>query len=163
MWFNGKKQPQKNFNVSWEILQDKTALNKWSNLAPPNQGSQETTTKNVGVFGTKGFGARSDNPVKQDGNLGNIIKATTTKNQLNYYATVPISTVFYHINDNNINIKIPDDAGFKYVTYANDGTNPSYNELKPFEIDIYKTIGSQKEDISNKESEQFDYKWTVLP
>lgn len=163
MWFNGKKQPQEKFNVSWEILQDKTALNKWSNLAPPNQGSQETTTENVGVFGTKGFGARSDNPVKQDGNLGNIIKATTTKNQLNYYATVPISTVFYHINDNNINIKIPDDAGFKYVIYASDGTNPSYNELKPFEIDIYKTIGSQKEDISNKESEQFDYKWTVLP
>lgn len=166
IWFNGEKQTQKNFNVSWEILQDKTALgkwSKWSNLVPINQGSQETITENVCVFGTKGFGARSDNPTKQNGNLGNIIKATTTQNQLNYYATVPISTVFYHIDNNNINIKIPDDAGFKYVIYANDGTNPSYNELKPFEIDIYKTIGNQNENISNKESEQFDYEWTVLP
>ena len=41
--------------------------------------------------------------------------------------------------------------------------NPSYNELNPFEIDIYKTIGSQKENISNKESEQFSYEWKVLP
>ena len=163
MWFNGKKQPQENFNVSWEILQDKTTLSKWSNLAPTDQGSQEAIIENKGAFRTKGFGARSNNPVKQDGNLGNIIKATTIQNQLNYYATVPISTVFYHINDNNINIKIPDDAGFKYVTYASDGTNPSYNELKPFEIDIYKTIGSQKEDISNKESEHFNYEWAVLP
>ena len=163
MWFNGKKQPQENFNVSWEILQDKTALSKWSNLTPTDQSSQEAIIENKGIFRTKGFGARSNNPVKQDGNLGNIIKATTTQNQLNYYATVPISTVFYHINDNNINIKIPEDAGFKYVTYANDGTNPSYNELKPFEIDIYKTIGNQNENISNKESEHFDYKWTVLP
>lgn len=163
MWFNGKKQPQENFNVSWEILQDKTALNKWSNLASTDQGSQEAITENKGIFRTKGFGARSNNPVKQDGNLGNIIKATTTQNQLNYYATVPISTVFYHINNNNINIKIPDDAGFKYVIYASDGTNPSYNELKPFEIDIYKTIGNQHENISNKESERFDYEWTTLP
>lgn len=163
MWFNGKKQSQENFNVSWEVLQDKTVLNKWSNLALTDQSSQAAITENKGVFSTKGFGARSSNPIKQDSNLGNIIKATITQNQLNYYATVPVSTVFYHINDNNINIKIPDDAGFKYVTYASDGTNPSYNELKPFEVDIYKTIGSQKEDISNKESEQFDYKWTALP
>lgn len=163
MWFNGEKQSQENFNVSWEILQDKTALSKWSNLTPTDQSSQEAIIENKGIFRTKGFGARSDNPVKQDGNLGNIIKATITQNQLNYYATVPISTVFYHINDDNINIKIPDDAGFKYVTYASDGTNPSYNELKPFEVDIYKTIGNQNENISNKESEHFDYKWTVLP
>ena len=163
MWFNGKKQSQENFNVSWEILQDKTALSKWSNLTPTDQSSQEAITENKGIFRTKGFGTRSDNPVKQDSNLGNIIKATTTQNQLNYYATVPISTVFYHINDDNIKIKIPDDAGFKYVIYASDGTNPSYNELKPFEIDIYKIIGNQNENISNKESEHFNYNWTVLP
>ena len=80
---------------------------------------------------------------------------------------MPISTVFYHddsyIDDMKMNIEIPDDAGFKYVTYKNDGTNPSYNELKPFEVDIYKTIGSRKENISNKKSEQFSYEWKVLP
>jgi len=30
----------------------------------------------------------------QDGNLANIIKGTTVINNLNYYATVPLSTVF---------------------------------------------------------------------
>lgn len=171
MWYNGKRT-QKNFNISWEVLQDKTALNKWSNLVLANQSNQEAIkNENKGIFGTKGFGLRSNNPNKQDSYLGNIIKATATQNELlqdlKYYATVPISTVFYHddsyIDDMKMNIEIPDDAGFKYVTYKNDGTNPSYNELKPFEVDIYKTIGSRKENISNKKSEQFSYEWKVLP
>ena len=162
MWYNGK-QTQKNFNVSWEVLQDKTALDKWSNLVLVNQSGQDAIKNKKGVFRTEGFTPLSNKHKQQDSYLGNIIKATTVQNGLNYYATVPISTVFYHINDNNINIEIPDDAGFKYVTYKNDGTNPSYNELKPFEVDIYKTIGSQKENISNKKSEQFNYEWKVLP
>lgn len=162
MWYNGKRA-QKNFNVSWEVLQDKTALNKWSNLVLANQSSQDAIKNKKGVFRTEGFTPLSNKHKQQDSYLGNIIKATTVQNGLNYYATVPISTVFYHINDNNINIEIPDNTGFKYVTYKNDGTNPSYNELKPFEVDIYKTIGSQKENISNKKSEQFSYEWKVLP
>lgn len=162
MWYNGEKQTQKNFNVSWEVLQDKTALNKWSNLVA-NQSDQDVIENKKGIFRVEGFTPLLDEHKQQDSYLGNIIKATTVQNGLNYYATVPISTVFYHIDDNNIDIEIPDDAGFKYVTYKNDGTNPSYNELKPFEIDIYKTIGSQKENISNKESEHFSYEWKVLP
>lgn len=162
MWYNGK-QTQEKPHISWEVLQDKTALNKWSNLVLVNQSDQDVIENEKGIFRTEGFTPLLDKHKQQNSYLGNIIKATATQNGLNYYATVPISTVFYHIDDNNINIEIPDDAGFKYVTYKNDGTNPSYNELKPFEIDIYKTIGSQKENISNKESEHFSYEWKVLP
>ena len=162
MWYNGKRT-QKNFDVSWEVLQDKTALEKWSNLVLANQGDQDVIKNEKGVFRTEGFTPLSEKHKQQDSYLGNIIKAIATQNGLNYYATAPIVTVFYHIDDNDINIEIPDDAGFKYVTYKNDGTNPSYNELKPFEVDIYKTIGSQKENISNKESEHFSYEWKVLP
>ena len=162
MWYNGKQIQEKPY-ISWEVLQDKTALDKWSNLVLTNQSDQDVIENGKGVFRTEGFTPLSNKHKQQDSYLGNIIKATTVQNGLNYYATVPISTVFYHIDDNNISIEIPDDAGFKYVTYKNDGTNPSYNELKPFEIDIYKTIGSQKENISNKESEHFNYEWKILP
>ena len=162
MWYNGKRT-QKNFDVSWEVLQDKTALEKWSNLVLANQGDQDVIKNEKGVFRTEGFTPLSEKHKQQDSYLGNIIKAIATQNGLNYYATAPIVTVFYHIDDNDINIEIPDDAGFKYVTYKNDGTNPSYNELKPFKVDIYKIIGSQKENISNKESEHFSYEWKVLP
>lgn len=162
MWYNGKQIQEKPY-ISWEVLQDKTALDKWSNLVLTNQSDQDVIENGKGVFRIEGFTPLSDKHKQQDSYLGNIIKATTVQNGLNYYATVPISTVFYHIDDNNIGIEIPDDAGFKYVTYKSDGTNPSYNELKPFEIDIYKTIGSQKENISNKKSELFSYEWKVLP
>ena len=54
-------------------------MNKWSNLVLANQSNQEAIkNENKGIFGTKGFGLRSNNPNKQDSYLGNIIKATAT-------------------------------------------------------------------------------------
>ena len=159
IWYNGIQQKQINPNsVSWDILINKIGSEHWSNLAEINPSSKTAIVDNTGTFEVQDMKDSG-----QDGNLANIIKGTTVINNLNYYATVPLSTVFQHFNDSTIKVEIPNNSGFKYVTYSNDGTNPSYNELNPFEVDIYKYFGSQKEDISNKESENFVYEWKILP
>ena len=159
IWYNGVQQKQINPNsVSWDILINKIGSEHWSNLAEINPSSKTAIVDNTGTFEVQDMKDSG-----QDSNLANIIKGTTVINNLNYYATVPLSTVFQHFNDSTIKVEIPNNSGFKYVTYSNDGTNPSYNELNPFEVDIYKYFGSQKEDISNKESENFVYEWKILP
>lgn len=159
IWYNGVQQKQINPNsVSWDILINKIGSGHWSNLAEIDPSSKTAIVDNTGTFEVQNMKQNG-----QDGNLANIIKGTTVINNLNYYATVPLSTVFQHFDDSTIKIEIPKNSGFRYVTYSNDGTNPSYNELNPFEVDIYKYFGNQKEDISNKESENFVYEWTILP
>lgn len=159
IWYNGVQQKQINPNsVSWDILINKIGSEHWSNLAEIDPSSKSAIVDNTGTFEIQDMKDSG-----QDGNLANIIKGTTRINNLNYYATVPLSTIFYHFDDPTIKVEIPNNSGFKYVTYSNDGTNPSYNELNPFEIDIYKYFGSQKEDISNKQSENFVYEWKILP
>lgn len=159
IWYNGVQQKQINPNsVSWDILINKIGSRHWSNLAEIDPSSKTAIVDNTGTFEVQDMKQNG-----QDGNLANIIKGTTVINNLNYYATVPLSTVFQHFDDSTIKIEIPKNSGFRYVTYSNDGTNPSYNELNPFEVDIYKYFGNQKEDISNKESENFVYEWTILP
>ena len=159
IWYNGVQQKQINPNsVSWDILINKIGSGHWSNLAEIDPSSKTAIVDNTGIFEVQDMKQNG-----QDGNLANIIKGTTVINNLNYYATVPLSTVFQHFDDSTVKIEIPKNSGFRYVTYSNDGTNPSYNELNPFEVDIYKYFGNQKEDISNKESENFVYEWTILP
>lgn len=159
IWYNGVQQKQINPNsVSWDILINKIGSGYWSNLAEIDPSSKTAIVDNTGTFEVQDMKQNG-----QDGNLTNIIKGTTVINNLNYYATVPFSTVFQHFDDSTVKIEIPKNSGFRYVTYSNDGTNPSYNELNPFEVDIYKYFGNQKEDISNKESENFVYEWTILP
>ena len=159
IWYNGVQQKQINPNsVSWDILINKIGSGHWSNLAEIDPSSKIAIVDNTGTFEVQDMKQNG-----QDGNLANIIKGTTVINNLNYYATVPLSTVFYHFDDSAIKIEVPKNSGFRYVTYSSDGTNPSYNELNPFEVDIYKYFGSQKEDISNKESENFVYEWKILP
>lgn len=159
IWYNGVQQKQINPNsVSWDILINKIGSEHWSNLAEIDPSSKSAIVDNTGTFEVQDMKQNG-----QDGNLANIIKGTTVINNLNYYATVPLSTVFQHFDDSTIKIEIPKNSGFRYVTYSNDGTNPSYNELNPFEVDIYKYFGNQKEDISNKESENFVYEWKILP
>ena len=159
IWYNGVQQKQINPNsVSWDILINKIGSGHWSNLAEIDPSSKIAIVDNTGTFEVQDMKDSG-----QDGNLANIIKGTTVINNLNYYATVPLSTVFQHFDDSTIKIEIPKNSGFRYVTYSNDGTNPSYNELNPFEVDIYKYFGNQKEDISNKESENFVYEWKILP
>lgn len=159
IWYNGVQQKQINPNsVSWDILINKIGSRHWSSLAEIDPSSKTAIVDNTGTFEVQDMKDSG-----QDGNLANIIKGTTVINNLNYYATVPLSTVFQHFDDSTIKIEIPKNSGFRYVTYSNDGTNPSYNELNPFEVDIYKYFGNQKEDISNKESENFVYEWTILP
>ena len=159
IWYNGVQQKQINPNsVSWDILINKIGSEHWSNLAEIDPSSKTAIVDNTGTFEVQDMKQNG-----QDGNLANIIKGTTVINNLNYYATVPLSTVFYHFDDSAIKIEVPKNSGFRYVTYSSDGTNPSYNELNPFEVDIYKYFGSQKEDISNKESENFVYEWKILP
>ena len=159
IWYNGVQQKQINPNsVSWDILINKIGSGHWSNLAEIDPSSKTAIVDNTGIFEVQDMKQNG-----QDGNLANIIKGTTVINNLNYYATVPLSTVFQHFDDSTVKIEIPKNSGFRYVTYSNDGTNPSYNELNPFEVDIYKYFGNQKEDISNKESENFVYEWKILP
>jgi len=75
MWYNGKQIQEKPY-ISWEVLQDKTALDKWSNLVLTNQSDQDVIENGKGVFRTEGFTPLSNKHKQQDSYLGNIIKAT---------------------------------------------------------------------------------------
>jgi len=70
-------------------LINKIGSEHWSNLAEINPSSKTAIVDNTGTFEVQDMKDSG-----QDGNLANIIKGTTVINNLNYYATVPLSTVF---------------------------------------------------------------------
>ena len=94
--------------------------------------------------------------------LSNIIEAQYS-NGYKYYADLPISSIIQRgINEYKVIIK--PNTGFRYVTYQNDGTKPSYKKGDPFEINIYKTIINDiEEEVTNYQNEGFTYEWEVIP
>lgn len=72
-----------------------------------------------------------------------------------YYAEYPICYQYIKddVNQTNYRIKVKPKTGFKYVTYASDGTRPDYDNSKPFEIIVEKHVQDKnyytKSDISD--------------
>lgn len=90
----------------------------------------------------------------------NILKCTITRTKDEekdiFYATLPIVTVT--INKENIKkistINIKNGTGYQFVQYSSGGLNPQYNDLIPFELEIY--------DNNNEITENLNYVWNTV-
>ena len=94
------------------------------------------------------------------GNPANIVKATVKYNNVDYYATLPISIV--RVVNADYDVQIPDYSGFRYVMYTTDGQAPAFDN-QPFELIISQIVEGIKNDISQFSTSEFavDYNWEV--
>ena len=90
----------------------------------------------------------------------NILKCTITRSRKEeeeetvdvFYATLPIVTVVIE-NENSI-INIKNGTGYQFVQYSSGGLNPQYNDLIPFELEVY--------DNNNDITETLKYNWKTI-
>lgn len=155
LWENGNKVPEENYTVNWEVLEN--GYCKKNNI-------QYSDKSYIGYI--NGSWVRLDNSTPQ-GTTGSkqyklwestslspslVIKATVKYNDLYYYATYPLNWITTSSSGMNYVYNIKN--GFRYVTYAADGTRPQYNNADPFEIVIKNAQGI---DITDN----FNYNWDV--
>ena len=129
---------------------------EWSMLAN-NYGKDFQDYSNFNV--DKDTGAIVFNKENHD-NPANIIKCKITYNNQEYFATMPI--ILVKVANDSYQISLEDKTGFQEVMYTANGTNPVYNEAKPFTIQVLENINSKWEDVSLLEQEySVDYDWNV--
>ena len=154
LWNNGVKT-EINGILNWKILKDNLNKDQYSMLSndfkPVIQEGSNLRDRQFNL----------EKPYIREG-LSNIIEAQYS-NGYKYYADLPISSVIQRgINEYKVVIK--PNTGFRYVTYQNDGTKPSYRKGDPFEVNIYKTIINDiEEEVTNYQNEGFTYEWEVIP
>lgn len=154
LWNNGVKT-EINGILNWKILKDNLNKDQYSMLSndfkPVIQEGSNLKDRQFNL----------EKPYIREG-LSNIIEAQYS-NGYKYYADLPISSIIQRgINEYKVVIK--PNTGFRYVTYQNDGTKPSYRKGDPFEVNIYKTIINDiEEEVTNYKNEEFTYEWEVLP
>lgn len=154
LWNNGVKT-EINGILNWKILKDNLNKDQYSMLSndfkPVIQEGSNLKDRQFNL----------EKPYIREG-LSNIIEAQYS-NGYKYYADLPISSVIQRgINEYKVVIK--PNTGFRYVTYQNDGTKPSYKKGDPFEVNIYKTIINDiEEEVTNYQNEEFTYEWEILP
>ena len=154
LWNNGVKT-EINGILNWKILKDNLNKDQYSMLSndfkPVIQEGSNLKDRQFNL----------EKPYIREG-LSNIIEAQYS-NGYKYYADLPISSIIQRgINEYKVIIK--PNTGFRYVTYQNDGTKPSYKKGDPFEINIYKTIINDiEEEVTNYQNEGFTYEWEVIP
>ena len=93
-------------------------------------------------------------------NPANIVKAVVRYNDVDYYATLPISIVRL-VND-DYDVQLLDTSGFRHVMYTTDCQSPSFDN-QPFELIVSQIVEGVKNDISQFSSSEFavDYNWEV--
>ena len=93
-------------------------------------------------------------------NPANIVKAIVRYNDVDYYATLPISIVRL-VND-DYDVQLLDTSGFRHVMYTTDCQSPSFDN-QPFELIVSQIVEGIKNDISQFSSSEFavDYNWEV--
>ncbi len=154
LWNNGVKT-EINGILNWKILKDNLNKDQYSMLSsdfkPVIQEGSNLKDRQFNL----------EKPYIREG-LSNIIEAQYS-NGYKYYADLPISSIIQRgINEYKVVIK--PNTGFRYVTYQNDGTKPSYKKGDPFEVNIYKIIINDiEEEVTNYQNEGFTYEWEVLP
>ena len=92
-----------------------------------------------------------------------IIKGAVTYRGKQYYCTIPMIVGYSNSSYGNYKIKLVKDTGFRYVMYANDGTNPQYDNTRPFTIQVLRKINGYWEDVSIATNNyRLTYSWTSI-
>lgn len=128
--------------VTWSMLS-----NKYNNSY-----SDSSNFKVDGITGRMNFiSGGGDSPC-------NILKVAVTYgsakssigNTYTVYATLPI--ILATVANNNYQINLNSDSGFRYALYTSDGTTPKYDSANPFEIKVTEKINNIDEDVSIQKS-----------
>ena len=153
LWHNGTKifegsttgntSENKSAVVQWSILKNKYTTNLYDTT------SLSVTT--AGVFTYLNYeGANSP---------ANIVKATVTYDNVQYYCTIPVITA---TASNGYGVSLNEGTGFRYATYSADGRKPQYDNSNPFELKVTKIINNVTEDISRlTQSNAVTYNWNI--
>ena len=129
---------------------------EWSMLKN-NYGQKNVDKSNFNV--NKNTGEFSVDVTKYN-NPANIVKCAVKYNGVEYFATMPIITA--RIKNFNYDISLTKDSGFREVVYSSDGRYPSYDNRKPFEIQVKEKINEKFEDISLLTKDYaVDYEWST--
>ena len=160
LWYNGQKESEISDIINWNIL--KNSLNKdkngelaeeWSYL---NRGKDDENKKRIIDLKNEGI----LNIPNQ--NLVNIIQATLTGPEgYKYYSVLSFVSIYEYFNNNDYQVQFNLDSGFRTVAYKSDGTQPKYDNRLPFEVNIYKKFGIEKENVTLQKKENFAFKWEV--
>ena len=141
---SGKTSENANAKLQWMMLQNNYGNNK-------KDDSNFTIDKDTAAitFNTTEF----NNPA-------NIVKCVINYNNVDYYATLPI-TIVRTIND-SYDIQLVERTGFRDVMYTTDGQSPAFDN-QPFELVVSQIVDGIKNDISHFSSSEFavDYNWEV--
>ena len=148
----GQSGESKQVKVEWEILKNKYA----SNVIDV---SNFIVNKTTGVFEFNNLSAISDATLKA--NPANIVKCTLTYDDIEYYATMPITLVT--TTAAKYRAELEELSGFRYVMYTTDGAKPIYDSANPFALRIYQTDNNIEQDISQTVLSDYsvDYTWSV--
>lgn len=155
LWCNGQKQSEISDIINWNILKNNLNKDKEWNYFPSTVGINDgqnriVTLDDVGILNVP------------DVNLVNIIQATLTGPEgYKYYSVLPFVSIYEYFDNTKYQVQFNLNSGFRTVVYKNDGTQPKYDNRLPFEVNIYKKFGTEKENVTLQKKENFTFKWEV--
>ena len=139
--------------IVWSILQNKysSSLKDATCLQiNTNNGSLTGTSSSANLktlYTQLSKTTNKDNNVIYKHTPANIVKLMLVYDGITYYATLPI-ICGYMPNFSNYRCTLQKNTGFQYVTYAQDGRQPLYDNREPFTFKVNAMINSTLEDIS---------------
>lgn len=141
---------------SGDTIENKEAEVQWSILRN-DYGNGIKDETNFAI--DKDTAAITYNPIDFE-HPANIVKVSIKYNDVEYYATLPITIV--KVVNENYDVQLLDTSGFRHVMYTTDGQSPAYDN-QPFELIVSQIVGGIKNDISHFETSEFavDYNWEV--
>ena len=135
---SGTSTEDKSIDLTWSVLQ-----NSYSTTIKDN--SNISINKNSGVitFNTTQYEAAA-----------NIVQCKVQYDGVEYYDNIPVVVNF--LIDDNYQIQLKENSGFRYAIYESDGHNPKFDNATPFEILVIKN------DTDISLDENITYSWNVL-
>ena len=154
-----------NYNIQWEFLSNTYGAETIDISDFKIKTNDNKPYLCLNIHGDSGYTELYSFTNKGSGfGAANILKCTITRSRKDeetadiFYATLPIVTVVVK-NENKNEIKNPiinikNGTGYQFVQYSSGGLNPQYNDLIPFELEIY----SDNNDIT----ETLNYNWGTI-
>lgn len=145
LWENGEilfdgTQSDENFSLRWSILGNKYDYDT-------SDVSDLSIDMLRGVITCHGYSENQENDVID------IIKVVITHDGIDYSAVYPI--ILANTKNSSYNISVPENAGYKFVTYSSDGRTPQYDKNNPFEIHVF----NGEVDVSDDQN--ITYTWRI--
>lgn len=145
---------------SGKTLEDKQAKVQWSMLQNTYGKDKQTgeLIQDVSNFIINKDTAEITFNATELENPANIVRCVVNYNNVDYYATLPITII--RIAKQDYDVQLVNNSGFREVMYTTDGQRPTFDN-QPFELTVFQTVNGVKSDISHFTNSEFavDYDW----